>query len=302
MRKFVFAAIALLAAAPAARAQGGEERQKIDTSFAFAKGGSVDLGHVSGDIIVTGWTKGEIKIYAVIETGYLKASMSSSRVQISAHSRHNRMGKSHYELSVPIGTEVRATAVSGNIAVRGVGGEVSANTVSGDIEVRDAGDRVELHTVSGDVHASKLRGRIRGEAVSGDFTLDDISGEVKLNTVSGQAKVRGALSGAEFEAVSGDFDFAGDLTGSGTFNVNTHSGDVHVTLPQNISATFELQTFSGELRSGFPLTLQPGDQALNRRNRRMRFDVNGGGTRIRLGTFSGDLTLDKSAPRANKEN
>jgi hypothetical protein len=54
----------------------------------------VNLGQVSGDIVVTGWTKGEIKIYATIETGYLEASLSSSRVSITAKSRRNRMGKS----------------------------------------------------------------------------------------------------------------------------------------------------------------------------------------------------------------
>jgi DUF4097 and DUF4098 domain-containing protein YvlB len=301
MRTVLFATVALFAVAPAAHAQRDESRQKVDTTFAFAKGGSVDLGLVSGEIIVTGWTKQEVKIYASIETGYFDASFSSSRVSITARSRRNRMSEARYEVSVPIGTEVRASAVSGDIAVRGTAGETLVNSISGNVEVRDAQDHVELHTVSGDIRASKLRGRIRANSVSGDFVLDDVVGDLQAKTVSGELRVRGSLSGFEFSSVSGDFDFAGDIKGDGSYSANTHSGDVRLTLPSNTGATLDLQTFSGEVRPGFPLTLQPGDQPLNRRNRRQRFTVNGGGPRITLETFSGDIIIERGAARAPKE-
>ena len=299
MRTFLFASLALLVAAPRA---GAQDLQKIDTTYAFAKGGSVNLGHVSGDIIVTGWSRNEIKVYAVIEKGYLEADLSSSRVQIRARSRNNRMGNSHYELSVPIGTEVRASSVSGNLSIRGTGGEVNANSVSGDVEVRDAGNSVELHTVSGDIKASKLRGRIRANSVSGDITAEDITGELNGKTVSGSVNLRGSLSSVEFESVSGAFDFAGDIKGDGSYSVNTHSGDIKLVVPSNSGLSLELQTFSGEVRADFPITLQPGEQPLNRRNRQTRFTVNGGGPRVRLETFSGDIIIEKGAARAPKEN
>ena len=301
MRLILLATAATLAAAPAIAGAQSEERQRIDTTFAFEKNGVLDLGQVSGDIVVTGWTKGEAKILATIETGYLEYSFSASRVRINAKSRRGRMGHSRYELSVPIGTEVRASSVSGNITVRGVASDVAVNTVSGDVEVRDAGDRVELHSVSGDIRASKLRGRIRANTVSGDLALDDIHGNVSGKTVSGGIVANGTLTGLEFESVSGDFVFAGDIKGDGSYTANTHSGDIRLTLPSNIGATLELQTFSGEVRPGFPLTIEPGEQAIGRRNHRMRFTVNGGGPRILLETFSGDIIIEKGATRPTKE-
>ena len=301
MRNFLIAATALLAVAPVARAQRDESLQKIDTTFAFARGGSVDLGLVSGEIVVTGWTKPEIRIYASIETGYFDATMGTSRVSITARSRRNRMSKARYEVSVPIGTYVRASAVSGDVAIRGTAGEVGVNSVSGDIEVRDAGERVEMHAVSGDIRASRLRGRIRANTVSGDVTLDDINGTLYAKSVSGELRARGTLTGLQFESVSGSFDFSGDLQGDGSYSADTHSGDLRLAVPSNLGATLELQTFSGEVRSAFPITLQPGEQPLNRRNRRMRFTVNGGGPRISLETFSGDIIIERGAARAPKE-
>ncbi len=300
MRKILFVATAALLYFPAVACAQGEERQKIDTTFAFDKSGVVDLGLVSGDIVVTGWTRNEVKVYASIEIGYFEYSMASSRVQIRAKSRRNRMGESRIEVSVPIGTEVRASSVSGDVAVRGSAGRVTANTVSGEVEVRDASDMVEIHAVSGDLRGEKLRGRIRANTVSGDLRLDDVVGDLRGKTVSGSLTARGSLDGLEFESVSGDFEFRGDFRGTGTFSANTHSGDVRLTLPENLAANLELRTFSGDMRTEFPLTLRPGE-SIGRRSREMQTTINGGGARVRLGTFSGDITIQKGAARPTKE-
>ena len=300
MRKILFVATAALVFVPVVACAQGDERQKIDTTFAFDKSGVVDLGLVSGDIVVTGWAKNEVKVFASIEIGYFDYSFSSSRVQIKAKSRRNRMGESRIEVSVPIGTEVRASSVSGDVAVRGTAGRVTANTVSGEVEVRDATDAVEIHAVSGDLRGEKLRGRIRLNTVSGELRLDDIVGDLRGSTVSGSLTMRGTLDGLEFESMSGDFEFRGDFRGTGTFSANTHSGDMRLTLPENLAANLELKTFSGDMRTEFPLTLQPGVQ-VGRRTREMQTTINGGGARVRLGTFSGDITIQKGAARPTKE-
>lgn len=300
MRRLLFVAAAALLFVPAVACAQSQERQKIDTAFAFAKGGGVDLGLVSGDIHVSGWSRNEVKILATIELGYFEYSRSSSRVSITARSRRNRMGASRIDVSVPIGTEVRASSVSGDVTVRGTAGETLVNSVSGSVDVHDASGVVELHTVSGDVAGDKLRGRIRANTVSGDLRLDDVRGDVRGKSVSGTMALRGALDGLEFESVSGDFEFRGDFRGTGTFSANTHSGDLRLTLPENLAANLELRTFSGDMRTEFPLTLQPGAQ-VGRRTREMQTTINGGGARVRLGTFSGDITIQKGAARPTKE-
>jgi DUF4097 and DUF4098 domain-containing protein YvlB len=300
MRKMLFVATAALLFVPAFACAQSEERQKIDTTFAFDKSGSVDLGLVSGDIVVTGWARNEVRIFATIEIGYFESALSSSRVSITARSRRNRMGQSRIEISVPVGSVVRASSVSGDVSVRGTAGRTLVNSVSGDVEVRDAIDEIELHTVSGEIRADKLRGRVRANTVSGDIELNDIAGNFRGKSVSGSLTARGALDDLEFESLSGDVEFRGDFRGTGTFSANTHSGDLRLTLPENLAATLELKTFSGSMRTEFPLTLQPGE-SVGRRSREMRTTINGGGARIRLGTFSGDITIQKGAARPTKE-
>ena len=60
-------------------AHAQRELTRIDSTFVFNKDGWVDASLVSGEIIVTGWTRPEAKIYATIERGWIDASFSSSR-------------------------------------------------------------------------------------------------------------------------------------------------------------------------------------------------------------------------------
>ncbi len=71
-------------------------------------------------------------------------------------------------------------------------------------------------------------------------------------------------------------------------------------IPAGLNANLSLETFSGEINSAFPMTLQPGDNITRRRGKRMNFTVGGGGARITVGTFSGNITIERGG-RSNKE-
>lgn len=300
-------AFALGAFSTIATAQG-EGRARIDTTFAFAKGGSVELGLISGTITVTGWTRQEAKVVATTDRGWFETSFSSNRISIEIRDRDWRGRRrndddreARYELMVPIGTRVRASAVSGDIRIRATAGEVQANTVSGDVEVLDATDRIVVSSVSGSVHAAKLRGHIRVDGVSADVTVEDITGEIGAKTVSGEITIQNAkASQVRAETVSGEISYEGTVEPSGTYEFNAHSGDVKLRIPAGLSANLALETFSGEINSAFPMTLQPGDNITRRRGRKMDFTIGSGGARVTVGTFSGDITIERSG-RSNKE-
>lgn len=289
---------ALLLAVPA-QAQGA--RQRVDTTYAFERNGSVRLSIVSGEIRVVGARTSEIRIVASIERGRLETSFSRTRASVEARSVNNRMGAARYELTVPIGTRVSAASVSGDIEVRATAAEVTISTVSGDVIVDDAADRVEIGSVSGDVDLSKVRGRTILESVSGELRADELDGELEVESVSGTIELRRSrLSGIRAETVSGDLGYDGPFSPTGTYVFNTHSGDVLIALPADAGADFELETWSGRISSDFPLTLQPGDMG-GRRDRRMAFQVGKGGARISIESFSGNITIRRLPARGNEE-
>ena len=299
---------ALGALATTAAAQG-EGRTRLDTTFAFAKGGTVELGLVSGTITVTGWTRQEAKVVATTDRGWLETSLSSSRIAIEIRDRDWRGRRrrdddeheAQYELMVPVGTRVRASAVSGDIRIKATAGEVQATTVSGEVEVLDATDRITISSVSGGVHAARLRGRVRADGVSADVTIEDVVGDISAKTVSGEIAIRNAKASAvRSETVSGEITYEGSVEPGGSYEFNAHSGDVKLRIPSGLNANLSLETFSGEITSAFPMTLQPGDNIGRRRGKKMDFTIGSGGARLTVGTFSGDITIERSG-RSNKE-
>ncbi len=296
---FVAAAMTLAAGTPAdAHAQSG--RSRLDTTFAFGKNGAVDLGLISGEIAVTGWTRPEIKIIAVAGgRATLETSLSNSRVSINQRGRRGNDDDTRFELMVPVGTRVTANSISGDIRLKATVGEVDISTVSGDIELIDATDRITINTTSGDVRASKLRGRLRIEGVSSEINIEDATGDVNAKTVSGEITMRGVKSSSvRAETVSGEITYEGAVSSGGNYEFNAHSGEIHLDIPANSSANLALQTWSGGISSQFPMTMQTED--IGRRSKRKVFTIGNGGATINVETFSGDITIQRSG-RSSKE-
>jgi DUF4097 and DUF4098 domain-containing protein YvlB len=188
-------------------------------------------------------------------------------------------------------------STSGSLTTRGVKGRVDAATTSGDVSVVDATDRIELQTVSGDIHASRLSGEVEAGTVSGTLVIDDVEGpSLQLESTGGTIALTGVRSrDVSASTVSGNVDFRGTIDPRGEYEFHTHSGDVTLTIPAGTNARFGVQTWSGNLDTQFPITLQPGRDRL--RNRRLEFTLGGGDANVVAQTFSGNINIRRSSGR-----
>src|SRR5687767_2120627 len=272
-----------------------QAQSRIDTTFAFNRNGVVDLTQISGDVIVTAWERNEARVRAYTERGRVRWDFSSSRISLDIEPVRGRVGDSRFEVSVPVGVRVIARSTSGDVSVRGTRGQVDARSPGGDVEVTDASDRVVLESVSGDVRASQLTGAVRVESVSGTIEARDVTGDVRVETTSGDVSVTRVTSKSVYVAtVSGEVEYEGNIDASGRYDFRAHSGDVRLEIPENSSAQFSVQTYSGSLDTEFPLTLQPG-QRTSQRPRRFEFTLGSGSARVTAESFSGDIVLTRRA-------
>jgi DUF4097 and DUF4098 domain-containing protein YvlB len=298
------AAAAVTAVPTLACAQGDREPTRIDSTFSFEKGSSVEVGIVSGEITVTGWARPDAKIYASTERGWLDAQLSSHRITLRSRSDRGHSGNTRVEIMVPVGTRVEVSTVSGSVRVTGTQGEVEAGSVSGSVEVVDATDRISAHTVSGKLHAAKLRGRVRLGNTNSSIDAEDVVGDLTAASVSGRIMLTGVKSShVSAETVSGSVAYEGNIDPVGSYEFSTHSGGVHLTIPDGSSADLELETFSGRISSAFPITLQPGEiSSMARHGKKMDFTIGKGGARVSASTFSGNITIDKGGHMDREEN
>lgn len=304
-RTWMTTAVAMLVlSAPSLAAQRGardsdEFRSRIDTTVALSSNGTVDLSLVSGEIIVTSWDRNEVRVHATSERGILRFDTSPSRVTLGVRSDRGQLGDTHYEVTIPKSARIVAQGVSGDVSTDG-GSDVDAQSVSGDVQVANATGRVEIQTVSGEASVRRAGGGVKGSTVSGELRLADVAGDVDANTVSGDIVLDGVRSSfVRGNTTSGDVRFAGTLDSRGRYEFNSHSGDIMITIPGG-GATLDVRTFSGEVDSDFPMTLEPGART-GERGQGMRFTIGGGGARISAHTFSGDITIERASGASREE-
>lgn len=292
-RTFFLGALLLTGALPAA-AHAQRDGDRVDTTLTLDRGGVVQLGIVSGEIRVTGSNRRDVKLSASIERGRWDLSITGARIALQSRSVNNRQHGAYVDVEVPVGTRVIATTVSGLVEVRGTMGEVTAKSVSGRLDVRGARERLDVETVSGTLDLRDVEGRMTVEGVSADIEIDGAVGDLTAETVSGTVRLtRARLTGLRAETVSGGITYEGSFASTGTYRLNSHSGGIVMTLPPNVGARLELETFSGRITSEFPLTMQPGQTT--GRGRRMEFTLGDGGARVTAGAFSGGITIRRGS-------
>jgi DUF4097 and DUF4098 domain-containing protein YvlB len=268
-------------------------RSNVDTTFDFDRSGIVSLTLGSGDIVVTSWSRNQVRVHATSESGSIRLDAGPTRVSVELSSRYGGGGDSRFEVTVPVGARIIARSQSGDISISGTRGNVDARSQSGDIKVDEVGERLDIGTLSGDIEAHAVKGDVQIKSVSGDIRLSDLQGDFEGETVSGSIELRNATCrNVRSHTTSGDLVYEGSIDPTGRYELSAHSGDIRLGIPSNASAQLSVSTWSGTLDSDFPITLRPGEHGIGTgQAKRFTFDIGGGAARISAETFSGDISI-----------
>ncbi len=314
MKKTRFTTTLLIVAFLTAGMSVAQEREeRTSQTFDIGPDGEFSLSNISGDIHVSGTSGNRVTIEAVkrlhgrgdrdlLDSVEIDISHQGDRVRVETrYPRNRRRGGDHqhghggvsvdYRITVPVGTEVEIGSISGDVTLEGVEGETSVSSVSGEIEVSDVANLVQAKSVSGDVDVENVRSDddVEIASVSGDVTIDSIEAEeLSISSVSGDVRIRQvSCERGEFESVSGDIRYTGRIVSGGRYEFTTHSGDVVITIGEDVGFELEASTFSGEIESEFPMTVTSS----SKRRRNISAVVGDGSAVIEATTFSGDIEL-----------
>ena len=301
----------ILAALLVPSALRAQQEERFNRTLDVGPDAALSIGNISGDIHVEGGAGSSIVIDAVksvededdaeLLSGVdIAVSQLGNRVRVSTEhtGRRGRRHRDHdgsvsvsYRVKVPKGTEVEIQSVSGNVVLVGVEGTASAQSVSGDVRVTDVSELVQAKSVSGNVEVHRARsGRHADvESVSGEVLVEGIeASELTVSSVSGDVRLRDVSSRrASLESVSGDLEYTGSIAASGRYDFQTHSGDVVLTIGDEVGFELEASTFSGEIESDFDLKTTSRAQ----KGKRLSAVVGDGSAVIEVSTFSGDVQL-----------
>jgi len=297
--------------------RGPEHTDRLSRTLRLGRNGTFDLQNVSGDIVVTGGGGNEVRIDVVKRVRHPneaqgRALLDSIAVRIEERNgnvevrtdyprRLNWLGGVDYTVALPREANVILRSVSGDMRVSNVDGDLRAETVSGSIIATDVRRIRQAKTISGDLEITDSDSDdVAGSTVSGSVIARGVKARsLDLQSVSGDIRMTDVESDRTFvRSVSGSIDFSGRLARNGRYEFQSHSGDVRVSPPGSPGFSIEASTFSGNLRSDYPLTLQgtsPNNSftSSGRNQRALRASFGDGGAVLALRSFSGDITIVK---------
>jgi DUF4097 and DUF4098 domain-containing protein YvlB len=266
----------------------------IDSTHDVPGDGLVQVENVAGSIDISVWERNEVRVRGRVaddvEEVEIESTSNGLRIEVRNKRNQRQIDSTHLELTVPISASIEAEGVSADISVDGSKGEsLTLATVSGDVEVNAESQRVELASVSGDVEFEGNSSRLAAESVSGDVTLIGVEQEVEASTVSGDVTLEGGeIEKGRFETVSGELNLVLDLLDGGRLNCDAMSGDISLRLPASQQAAFSAQSYSGDINTEFG---DPMHHSKSSSGATLKAQVGDNGARIRLETFSGDISI-----------
>ena len=271
-------ALLLLAPAPRAAAQqpgpgapraAGARELAVERVAEAEARAVVSLCVNSGDVIVRGWDRNEVRARAEAG-GSLRLQTPNVRpaprveVLISDDAgREPQPGEcgsnERVELTVPRGATVEVESRSGHVEVSDVS-EARVKVLSGDVNVRRVSNAVEVSCLSGDVSVEDTSGPVRVVSVSGDVEARNVGtasagDNFEAKSTSGDVMLEGVRHGhVTGSAVSGQILYAGALARGGSYDFRTISGDVTLELPGDASFSLHARVVvSGEIVTDFPV-------------------------------------------------
>jgi DUF4097 and DUF4098 domain-containing protein YvlB len=216
---------------------------------------AIKLKTFNGDCVVKSTASDEISVrfvHTYSNTTFEPLFQESGSTLVLKEKFHiAESGNSTWYLTVPVGTVIKYSSISGDFSVDGLKADIDAVTVSGDIKAGNCSGKINFKTNNGDLDAENLSGKITIRGASSDLKVNNLSGNIDIKTASGDVEAEKLGGNVTLKSPSGDVQVKNS---SGVFNVKTASGEIHATeiLFKGVS---HFKTASGDIYISLSKTL-----------------------------------------------
>jgi hypothetical protein len=261
--------------------------QDTDTTFSVRQGQRLEVSDFGGEVVVKAWRQNAVRVRATHSSrDRVLISTDGATISISGSSRHGP-AMVDYEILAPAWMPLSVSGTpSAEVRIEGSEAEVTVETVEGSVYVVGGRGNISLRTVEGELSLTGASGHIELNSVDGSIELKESSGDVRAETVDGAITLLD-IESADVDAstVDGSIEYDGTIKDGGRYSLQSHDGDVTVSIPERANATVSVATFSGEFDSAFPITLK------DKTKHRFSFTLGSGSARLELESFGGSIAL-----------
>jgi len=266
-------------------AYGAEKKYSLTLSDA-SKPASLEIELYNGTVTVEGYTGKTIEIIADISEAKQEDKLGKkiNKQMKQALDKHKSKSRSTEGLHVVNKSMMRLDIEEDNNEV-----EISSESINQHVNLTvkvPMASSLDINVYQGgDINIKNTQGSIEIESYQGSITATGISGPIVAETASTDIVV----SFSDFDKKSPS-------------SLTSYTGNVDITLPKNIAANVNVQTYQGELYSGLTQEFSTIDKVKknNKGNKQkiviggtLQAKVNGGGQELSLISYSGNLYIRK---------
>jgi DUF4097 and DUF4098 domain-containing protein YvlB len=258
----------------------------------------VDIEIISGRIEIEGWSKDEVRI-RTRGKGVDALDIDSDADWVSIRGTRAGVGWLPFPISgvdvdlridVPKGSHIRAKTINGPIRVRDIEGRLSLHAANGKIDVKGEPIEAHLETVNASIDFKGKDSRVDARTVNGRIDLRGVKGEVVASTMNGSIRVRGdVVDRVDLRTLAGSIDLEVELAPGARAHAKSYNGSITFTLPEDTSARFDVQSFSGSIRN--ELGAGGSSSSRGRPGQRVDFEAGDGDGLVTIDTFSGSVRI-----------
>jgi hypothetical protein len=292
-----------------------EQVDRVTRTLQLGPSGSLELKNIVGDITVTAGSGREVTVEIIRRARGRTAAdarLGLERVQVEVDQRGERASvqarypdehhapysvSTIYTVTAPAGTHVTASSIAGNVTIKDIQGDLSVDLVSGNIDISSAGRISVAKTISGSVTVTgaSTDGSLEIGSISGSIMAQDIKcRQLDMSTISGNVRAREVTcGGAQLKSMMGTVEYTGPLARSGRYELQSHAGQVLFTPTGSTGFELQANTFSGEIRTEMPLTLQGSVSGHSMMRRSIRGTFGDGSAVVIATTFSGNVIIGR---------
>ena len=289
-RRLIIAAVGLVICASPAAAQ-----KKVERKIPLGMEGALRIANMVGSVVVHGWNKDTVMVRGTLGAGdnfFMGGGYTGAKMFVEA--ANDRDPKpTQLEVWVPSRVRLWIKTATASIDVSDVTGGLDLYVVSGTIDVRSNPRELNAEAIDGDIHVIGSPSWLRAKTATGTITFQGASSDVGLSTVSGPIKVEGGVfERTKIETVTGNIAFAGKLDRGGTFDFDTHSGNIEIGVPQKMGVSISAVTIAGTITNNLSVHAPiPGRFG---RGAELTMELSGGGARVSVRTFKGPVTFRRT--------
>ena len=270
-------------------------QKKVERKLPLGMEGAFRISNMVGSVVVHGWSKDTVLVRGTLGAGdtfFMGGGYKGAKAFVE--STDDRDPKpTRLEVWVPAGIRLWVKTATANIDVSDVTGGLDLYVVSGTIDVTGNPHELNAEAIDGDIHITGSPPWLRAKTATGAITFQGASSDAALSTVSGPIRVNGGVfERTKLETVTGNIIFSGRLDRGGTFDFDTHSGNVDIAIPEKAGVTFSVVTITGTITNNLSKNSPiPGRFG---RGAELTMEASGGGARVSVRTFKGPVTLRRT--------